>query len=118
MPDRTAEKNTVRLSADHTTVRWLAKADTLFRSELPALMSWSFTRETAGRITQPVLNMTGANTASYFKEVHEALKTWIPHSVTDVVPDSTHGMMNTHPRATAERVAAFLARHPIARSGE
>lgn len=94
--------------------RWAAKADTLFRSELPALMEWSFTREDAARIMQPVLNMRGANTAPYFQDVHEALKTWIPHSEANLVPGSTHAMFNTHPKEAAERVAAFLARHPIA----
>jgi pimeloyl-ACP methyl ester carboxylesterase len=96
--------------------RWVAKADTLFRSELPALMPWSFTREAAGQITQPVLNVTGANTASYFREIHETIKAWIPGAENGVIPESTHGMMNTHPRPTAERVAAFLARHPISQS--
>ena len=83
------------------------------RSELPALSEWSFNQEHAGQITQPVLNLSGARSASYFKDVHEALKTWIPHSEADLVPGSTHAMMNTHPRPTAERIAAFLARHPI-----
>jgi pimeloyl-ACP methyl ester carboxylesterase len=96
--------------------RWVAKADTLFRSELPALTQWSFTRTEAGRITPPVLNMSGASTASYFKEIHEALSTWIPHSEADVVPGSTHAMINTHPKEAAERIAAFLARHPISQS--
>ena len=58
-------------------------------------------------------DVNGARTASYFKDVHEALKTWIPRSEADVVPDSTHAMLNTHPKPAAERIAAFLARHPI-----
>ena len=98
--------------------RWVAHADTLFRSELPALPPWQFTREDASRIKHPALNLSGANSASYFKDVHEALKTWIPHSEADLVPGSTHAMFNTHPKAAAERIAAFLARHPIVTVGQ
>ena len=80
-------------------------------------MPWAFTREDAGRITQPTLNMTGANTASYFREAHETVKTWMPHAESYVVPDATHAMMQTNPRATAEQLAAFFVRNPISRSG-
>jgi len=100
-----------------STDRWIAKADTLFRSDLAALTPWSFTREDAGRITRPTLNMTGANTASFFREAHETVKTWMPHAESYVVPDATHAMMQTNPKATAERLAAFLGRNPISRSG-
>ena len=93
--------------------RWMAKADTLFLSELPGLMQWSFTREEAGRITQPVLNMTGANTTSYFRECHETVKTWMPHAENYVVPDATHCMMQNNPRAVAEQLAAFFTGHPM-----
>ena len=93
--------------------RWAAKADTLFRSDLAALPEWTFTREHAARISQPVLNLSGARSGPYFRDVHEALKTWIPHSEADLVPGSTHAMFNTHPKAAAERIAAFLAQHPI-----
>lgn len=76
-------------------------------------MEWSFSREHAARITQPVLNVVGETTAAYFRDSHEALKAWIPHSEANVVPGSTHAMFNTHPKAAAERIAAFLARHPL-----
>ena len=42
--------------------RWVAAADTLFQYDLPALQEWQFTHEDAARITQPVLNLRGANT--------------------------------------------------------
>lgn len=58
--------------------RWVEAADTRFQSELPSLQSWEFTHEDAARITQPVLNMVGANTRAYFREVHDAIRTWLP----------------------------------------
>lgn len=39
--------------------RWVANVDTLFQCDMPAIEPWTFTREDAARITQPVLNMTG-----------------------------------------------------------
>ena len=39
----------------------VADADTFFRIELPALEQWSFTQAEAGRITQPVLAVVGAD---------------------------------------------------------
>src|SRR5262249_28833936 len=38
----------------------VADADTFFGQELPAVRQWSFTREDANRITQPVLAVLGA----------------------------------------------------------
>jgi hypothetical protein len=60
--------------------RWVADADTLFQYDLPALQQWQFTPEDASRITQPVLNLRGANTKPYFKEIHETVRTWLPDS--------------------------------------
>ena len=52
----------------------VADADTFFTQELPALMEWRFTREDALRITQPVLAVLGADSASLwpgFKEGYD-----------------------------------------------
>jgi pimeloyl-ACP methyl ester carboxylesterase len=93
--------------------RWVAAADTFFQSDLPALQPWQFTREDAARITQPVLNMMGANTRSYFQEVYETVRTWLPHAKNFVLPSATHAMLQTNPKGAAERLAGFFSRHRL-----
>jgi pimeloyl-ACP methyl ester carboxylesterase len=93
--------------------RWVEAADTLFQSEIPSLQAWTFTREDAARITQPVLNMVGASTRAYFRDVHGTIRTWLPHAENLELPDATHAALQTNPKGAAERVAAFFSRHPM-----
>jgi pimeloyl-ACP methyl ester carboxylesterase len=93
--------------------RWVEAADTLFQSEIPSLQEWTFTREDASRITQPVLNMVGANTRAYFREIHDTIRTWLPHAENVELPDATHAAFQTNPIGSAERIAAFISRHQI-----
>jgi pimeloyl-ACP methyl ester carboxylesterase len=93
--------------------RWVADADTVFQSDMPALQPWQFTRQDAARITQPVLNLRGANTTSYFQEIHETLQTWLPQAQSFVVPQATHAMLQTNPKATAEILANFFSNHQL-----
>jgi pimeloyl-ACP methyl ester carboxylesterase len=96
--------------------RWVADADTIFQSDLPALQPWQFTREDAARIRQPVLNLRGAKTTPYFREIHETVRTWLPHAETSELPDATHAMLQTNPKGAAERLVSFFSRHPMARA--
>jgi pimeloyl-ACP methyl ester carboxylesterase len=93
--------------------RWVADVDTIFQSDGPALASWTFTREDAARISQPVLNMRGANTTSYFREIYETLQSWLPHAENFVLPDANHCMLQINPRGAAERLASFFSDHPL-----
>lgn len=93
--------------------RWVADADTFFQSDMPALQPWQFTREDAARITQPVLNMTGVNTKSYFREIHETIQSWLPHSENFVLPNATHSMLQMNPKGAAERLASFFLNHRL-----
>ena len=93
--------------------RWVADADTIFQSDLPALQQWQFTHEDAARITQPVLNLRGANTKPYFKEIHDTVRTWLPHAEHSELADATHAMLQTNPKGAAERLVNFFARHPL-----
>jgi pimeloyl-ACP methyl ester carboxylesterase len=93
--------------------RWVADADTIFRSDLPALQPWQFTREDAARITQPVLNLRGANTKPYFREIHETLRTWLPQAENVELPDATHAMLQTNPKGAAECLVSFFSRHRL-----
>ena len=93
--------------------RWAADADTLFQSELPAMQPWTFTVEDAAQITQPVINMMGANTRSYFQEIYEKMRTLLPHAESFIVPQATHAMLQTNPKAAAERLANFFSCHRL-----
>ena len=93
--------------------RWVADADTVFQSDLPALQPWQFTREDAARITQPVLNLRGANTNPYFREIHETVRTYLPHSENFVVPQASHAMLQINPKGVAERLAGFFSSHRL-----
>jgi pimeloyl-ACP methyl ester carboxylesterase len=94
----------------------VANADTFLDQELPAVREWSFTREDASRITQPVLAVLGAKTgevAPTFGERRELLLYWLPHVEPFDLPDATHLLHVQNPREMVEALAAFFARHPI-----
>jgi pimeloyl-ACP methyl ester carboxylesterase len=91
-------------------------ADTFFSQELPAVLQWSLKREDAGRITQPALSVVGAKSkelSPIWSERHELLLAWLPRAEGLVLPDATHLLHVQHPRAVAEALAAFFARHPL-----
>ena len=93
--------------------RWVADADTVFKSDLPALQPWQFTREDAARIRQPVLNLCGAKTNAYFREIHETVRTWLPHAENSELLNANHAMLQTDPKGAAERLVTFFSRHPL-----
>ena len=94
----------------------VADADTFFQVEMPALGEWSFTEEKAKRIRQPVLAVVGAESAALWpgwEEIQDRVCTWMPQAEGFALPRATHALQMTHPRAMAERLAAFFARHPL-----
>jgi pimeloyl-ACP methyl ester carboxylesterase len=94
----------------------VADADTFFGQELPAVQQWPFRREDIGRIPCPALSIVGARSkelSPIWTERHELLLAWLPKAEGLVVPDATHLLHVEHPRAVAEALAAFFARHPV-----
>jgi pimeloyl-ACP methyl ester carboxylesterase len=101
----------------------VADADTFFGQELPALRQWSFTREEARRIAQPVLAVLGARSdevrpasggaSRVFRERQERLLDWLPNAEPFILPDATHLLQLENPRGMAEGLAAFFTRHPL-----
>jgi pimeloyl-ACP methyl ester carboxylesterase len=94
----------------------VASADTFFGQELPALGQWSFRREDARRITQPVLAVVGEKSreqSPIWNARHEMLLTWLPNAEGFVLPGATHLLYVENPRGMAERLAAFFSRHPL-----
>jgi pimeloyl-ACP methyl ester carboxylesterase len=94
----------------------VADADTFFGQELPAVRRWSFTRDDASRVTQPVLAVLGAKSTEVspvFGKRQELLLTWLPKVEAFVLPDATHLLHAQNPHAMAVGLAAFFVRHPI-----
>jgi pimeloyl-ACP methyl ester carboxylesterase len=94
----------------------VADADTFFRMELPALEQWSFTPAEAGRITQPVLAVLGADSHTLWPgwvEGHHLVQTWLPQVEAFVLKGATHGLQIMDPTGMAEGLAGFFARHPL-----
>ena len=92
----------------------VADADTVFNVELPSLQEWRFMREDAHRITQPVLGVLGAESASIWpgwKEVQERLREWLPQTEPFVLAGANHALEERDPRSVADAMAPFLARH-------
>ena len=96
-------------SFDH----WVAEADTIFQSDIPALSAWQFSSENAASIRLPVLSAVGERSAAFFQEVHRTVNDWFPSAERFVVPDSTHIMLQANPPAIAARLAEFFASHPL-----
>jgi pimeloyl-ACP methyl ester carboxylesterase len=89
-------------------------AATFFESELPALQQWSFTRDDAARITQPVLAVIGSesrNLDPIWEERHELLTTWLPNVESFELPGATHLLQVQNPEGMAQALAEFFARH-------
>jgi pimeloyl-ACP methyl ester carboxylesterase len=103
----------------------VADADTFFGQELPALRQWSFSREDASRIAQPVLAVIGARSdqvrqngegvSHVFRERQELLLAWLPNVEPFVLPDATHLLHVENARGMAEALAVFFARHQFGR---
>lgn len=93
--------------------RAVSDVRTLYEFELPALGEWQFTKEIAGRITQPVLSVVGAISDPFFVENAALIREWFPQAEQFVVPNASHGLQYMNPQAVAEGMAAFLQQHPI-----
>jgi 3-oxoadipate enol-lactonase len=91
----------------------VADADGLFRQEIPALLSWQFGREQAGRIACPVLVVAGGESPPIFAQRQQRLLEWLPNAEAFTLPGAGHLLMLEQPRVLAEALAAFLARHPL-----
>ncbi len=87
-----------------------------FESDLRGLRAWDIPEEDARRITQPVLDVLGGESAALwdrFSEVYGLMQDWLPHTENFVLPNAAHGLMMQNPSGMAERSAGFFKRHPI-----
>jgi pimeloyl-ACP methyl ester carboxylesterase len=94
-----------------------ADADTFFLTEGPAIDAWQFGPEEAARIEQPVLLVLGTDSNAVtpvFDEMNAALAGWLPRAEPVRLPGATHALQMMNPAGTAELLADFFARYPIA----
>lgn len=95
----------------------VADADTFFLIEGPALGEWQFGAAEATRITQPVLLVLGADSDAVtpmFGEMNAVLAEWLPRAESVELPGANHALQMMNPAGTADLLADFFARHPIA----
>jgi pimeloyl-ACP methyl ester carboxylesterase len=95
--------------------QYVADAETFFAQELPALQQWSFRREDAGRIKQPVLAVVGARSLEMdpiWGERHQLLLDWLPNVEPFVLPEATHLLQLMNPHDMARRLATFFDSAP------
>ena len=92
--------------------RWVDDSDTLFYGA-SSMASWSFTREQAAHIKQPVLNVTGENTFKPMRQCYELIKSWMPHAENVVLENANHTMFQTNPTGAATVLADFFSQHQI-----
>lgn len=87
-------------------------AGTFFATDLPALLSWSFTGGDAHRIRCPVLSLGGSQSGPWFAESRAQLQRWLPQLEDITVTGAGHLLASTHPAEVAKLVTDFLSRHP------
>ena len=91
----------------------LDEADLFFQAEMPAVQGWSFGASDATHVTQPVLNVLGADSAPRFVEGSELVQSWFPQAERLSVPHAGHLLMVQNPSAVAHGLNDFVSHHPI-----
>ena len=88
-------------------------ADSLFVLDLPAISQWSFTREDARQITQPVLAVVGERSAPLFTEIHDLVLEWMPQARPFRLSGATHLLQVANPNGLADAFGAFVQDHRV-----
>ena len=76
---------------------------------MPAVQQWTFGPGDAERVTQPVLNVLGAESAPRFVEGSELVQSWFPHAQRLSVPDAGHLLMVQNATGLAQGLRGFFA---------
>jgi pimeloyl-ACP methyl ester carboxylesterase len=88
----------------------VARADVFFQAEMPAIGGWRFGPDDAARVTAPVLNVRGTDTAPRFVEASDLVQAWFPHAEEHWQADTGHFLMLQRPEEVAKGLLAFLER--------
>ena len=88
-------------------------ADTLFGTEFPELEKGLFTEADAPRVQTPALSLAGERSDPLFRESHAMLLKWLRRVEGMEIPRAAHFLQVEEPRAVAEAIARFVAKHPL-----
>jgi pimeloyl-ACP methyl ester carboxylesterase len=88
-------------------------ADTFFGIELPALTEWTFGREQAAAIHQPVLSVVGTETQPVWVEVAEFLRSALRQVEELTIDGVGHLLHIERPEPVARGMAEFLERNAM-----
>jgi pimeloyl-ACP methyl ester carboxylesterase len=91
----------------------LVEADLFFQAEVPAVLRWTFGPSDTERITQPVLNVLGTESAPRFVEGSELVQSWFPQAERFSVPEAGHLLTVQNPAVLAQGLDDFCSRHPL-----
>jgi pimeloyl-ACP methyl ester carboxylesterase len=103
--------------ADQALPGWFEQAakdsDVVFQVEAANLQQWTFTPTEAAHIQQPILSAYHQDDWPGFQKANDLLQAWIPQTETAIIPVTSHLLQIMDPRAVAEVLMGFLARHPL-----
>jgi pimeloyl-ACP methyl ester carboxylesterase len=103
--DSRAELERLLPGASDTAVE---RADMFFQSEMPAIGGWRFGPADAARVTAPVLNVRGTDSAPRFVESSNLVQTWFPDAEELRLADTGHFLMLLRPKEVAEGLLDFV----------
>jgi pimeloyl-ACP methyl ester carboxylesterase len=102
---------TERAAADQELVARIEQdAAVFFGRDVPALVGWRFGSVEAGRVTAPVLYVGGADSGSWFQQVHRWVLDLFPQAEHHLLTGAGHTVVSTHTDEVAALVARFLDR--------
>jgi pimeloyl-ACP methyl ester carboxylesterase len=88
-------------------------AVTFFELEFPTIPEWLFEADACGRITQPVLLVSGGDSGPMIEAVKRHFLTLVPAAESVVLPGVNHLMQMRDPKGVAAAVAEFMSRHSM-----
>lgn len=83
-------------------------AETFFRSDVPALLGWTFDDDQASGIRCPTLLVGGATSHPWFAEMLDRLQRVVASTTRVSVPGAGHSVALTHPAAVGAAVIAHV----------
>lgn len=85
-----------------------------FRAETSSPDFWTrFSCDDAGKITTPILLLTGDRSRRMFRLILEELDRCLPNNDLFIIPETTHEVPADNPEAYNKAVLKFLAKHPL-----
>ena len=88
-------------------------ASTFFEIEFPALGEWNLDADARERVSAPILYIIGGESGRFAEEGRDLAESWFPDVESRVVAGANHLLQVQKPSPIAEKIVAFLRRHPL-----